>query len=37
VFLDLPIGQNVSALDLGKLTGSLGMLDRKAETARPST
>jgi ribose transport system ATP-binding protein len=31
VFLDMPIAANVSALDLGKLTGSLGLLDRKAE------
>lgn len=31
VFLDMSIAANVSALDLGKLTGSLGLLDRKAE------
>ncbi|MGF7007535.1 sugar ABC transporter ATP-binding protein [Aminobacter sp. BE322] len=32
VFLDMSIAANVSALDLGKLTGSLGLLDRRAET-----
>ena len=31
VFLDLSIAANVSALDLGKLTGRLGLLDRRAE------
>ncbi|MDF3155415.1 sugar ABC transporter ATP-binding protein [Mesorhizobium sp. XAP10] len=31
VFLDLPIAANISALDLGRLTGRLGLLDRKAE------
>ncbi len=31
VFLDLPIAQNISALDLARLTGSLGLLDRRAE------
>ncbi|MEO5760031.1 MAG: ATP-binding cassette domain-containing protein, partial [Mesorhizobium sp.] len=31
VFLDMPIAANISALDLGKLTGALGLLDRKAE------
>ncbi|MEJ6782760.1 sugar ABC transporter ATP-binding protein [Aminobacter sp. Piv2-1] len=32
VFLDMSIAANVSALDLGKLTGSLGLLDSRAET-----
>ncbi len=36
VFLDLPIAANISALDLGKLTGKLGLLDRRAE-ARQAT
>lgn len=36
VFLDMPIAANVSALDLGKLTGSLGLLDRKAEDRQAS-
>ncbi|NGN41567.1 sugar ABC transporter ATP-binding protein [Mesorhizobium sp. CGMCC 1.15528] len=31
VFLDMPIAANISALDLSKLTGTLGLLDRKAE------
>ncbi|MDX8452393.1 sugar ABC transporter ATP-binding protein [Mesorhizobium sp. VK9D] len=31
VFLDMPIAANISALDLGKLTGALGLLDRRAE------
>ncbi|ANT52818.1 sugar ABC transporter ATP-binding protein [Mesorhizobium amorphae] len=31
VFLDLSIAANVSALDLGKLTGRFGLLDRRAE------
>jgi ribose transport system ATP-binding protein len=31
VFLDLPIAANISALDTGKLTGPLGLLDRQAE------
>ena len=31
VFLDLPISANISALDLGKLTGRFGLLDRRAE------
>ncbi|KQU69748.1 D-ribose transporter ATP-binding protein [Aminobacter sp. DSM 101952] len=34
VFLDMSIAANVSALDLGKLTGKLGLLDRRAETAQ---
>ena len=34
VFLDMSIAANVSALDLGKLTGRLGLLDRRAEIAR---
>ncbi|UVK38528.1 sugar ABC transporter ATP-binding protein [Mesorhizobium sp. AR10] len=31
VFLDLPIAANISVLDLARLTGPLGLLDRKAE------
>jgi len=31
VFLDLSIARNVSALDLKKLTGAFGLLDRRAE------
>lgn len=31
VFLDLSIAANISALDLGKLTGALGLLNRRSE------
>ncbi|WP_269933067.1 sugar ABC transporter ATP-binding protein [Aminobacter sp. HY435] len=34
VFLDMSIAANVSALDLAKLTGASGLLDRRAENAQ---
>ncbi|MET2828191.1 sugar ABC transporter ATP-binding protein [Mesorhizobium shangrilense] len=34
VFLNMPIAANISALDLRKLTGALGLLDRRAEDSQ---
>ena len=36
VFLDMPIAANISALDLRKLTGALGLLNRRAEDRQAS-
>ncbi|PSH58952.1 sugar ABC transporter ATP-binding protein [Phyllobacterium sophorae] len=36
LFLDMPIAANIAALDLGRLTGRLGLLDRRAEAQQAS-